>query len=68
MQITRRDWELVSGTRTIAVCANARIAQWIESLLEAVARLDGNGDERAETIAMIQAVMALRALEKEARQ
>ena len=68
MQITRHNRELRHGDTAILVCATPLMAQWMESVLEAVARLDGDGDERAETIAMIQAVMALRALEKEARQ
>jgi hypothetical protein len=52
----------------VAIGTTPLMAQWLEALLDAVARLDGDGDERAETIAMIQAVMALRQLEKEARQ
>jgi hypothetical protein len=72
MQITRNGRELRHGDTVILVCATPLLAQWLEAVLDAVARLDGieSGarDERAETIAMIQAVMALRALKKEARQ
>jgi hypothetical protein len=68
MQITRHNRDLKHGDTVIIVCATPLLAQWLEALLDAVARLDGDGDERAETIAMIQAVMALRQLEKEARQ
>jgi len=72
MQITRNGRELRHGDTVILVCATPLLAQWLEALLDAVARLDGvesgQRDERAETIAMIQALMALRQLEKEARQ
>ena len=68
MQITRHNRELRHGDTAILVCATPLLAQWLEALLEAVQRLDGDGDERAETIAMIQAVMAMRQLEREARQ
>jgi hypothetical protein len=68
MQITRNGKELRHGDTAIIVCATPLMAQWLEAVIDAVQRLDGDGDERAETIAMIQAVMALRAMEKEARQ
>jgi hypothetical protein len=70
MQLTREGSELRHGGRLIIACRTPQMAQYIATMLDAVARLDGveSGarDERQETIAIIQAVMALRALEKEA--
>jgi hypothetical protein len=70
MQLTREKSELRHGGRLIIACRTPQMAQSIEAVLDAVARLDavesGERNERQETIAIIQAVMALRSLEREA--
>ena len=70
MQLTREGSEIRHGGRLIIACRTPQMAQSLATVLDAVARLDGvdsgERDERAETIAIIQAVMALRQVEREA--
>jgi len=70
MQLTREGSEIRHGGKLIIACRTPQMAQSLATVLDAVARLDGvdsgERDERAETIAIIQAVMALRQVEREA--